>query len=50
VRCALPVTRECENRYGTLHGGCIGTPAPTPRTPLHPLAAMRGCPDTRRRA
>jgi hypothetical protein len=24
VRCALPVTPAVQNRYGTLHGGCIG--------------------------
>jgi acyl-coenzyme A thioesterase 13 len=25
VRCALPVTPAVQNRYGTLHGGCIAT-------------------------
>jgi hypothetical protein len=24
VRCSLPVSRAVQNRYGTLHGGCIG--------------------------
>lgn len=25
VRCSLPVTEAVQNRYGTLHGGCIAT-------------------------
>ena len=25
VRCALPVSASVQNRYGTLHGGCVAT-------------------------
>jgi acyl-coenzyme A thioesterase 13 len=25
VRCSLPVSESVQNRYGTLHGGCIAT-------------------------
>ena len=25
VRCVLPVTPSVQNRYGTLHGGCVAT-------------------------
>lgn len=33
VTAELPVTPAVANRYGTLHGGCIGGPVPRASTP-----------------
>ncbi len=52
MRCSLPVTRGVQNRYGTLHGGCIGARAAHRRCLPHthsllPLThSARGLPAT----